>query len=91
MCLYVCVVIAGQSILLLPLIGSVEVDLSNYVTVSNLETTLLDYVEKEVGKGLSTNDYTNTDKKVKFQYRPNILLKKTKLIWYTSRSTSKPY
>ena len=34
------------------------VDLSNYVTISNLETILLDYVEVEVGK-LSENDLTD--------------------------------
>ncbi len=40
-------------------------DLDNdegFVKESDLETTLLNYVEKETGKGLSTNDYTNADK-----------------------------
>lgn len=40
-------------------------DLDNdegFVKESDLETTLLNYVEKEAGKGLSTNDYTTDEK-----------------------------
>lgn len=37
------------------------VDLTDYVTDTSLATTLDDYVEKETGKGLSTNDYTTAE------------------------------
>lgn len=56
-------------------IGETEIDLSDYVTSSDLITTLQNYVtttafvtalqnyvEKVEGKGLSTNDYTNEEK-----------------------------
>ena len=37
-----------------------ETDLSNYYNKSETETLLSNKVEKEVGKGLSTNDFTDT-------------------------------
>lgn len=37
-------------------------DLLNYYTKSEINTLLELYVEKETGKGLSTNDYTNEEK-----------------------------
>lgn len=43
-------------------IGETDVDLSDYVTETDLETTLEDYVQKETGKGLSTNDYTKAER-----------------------------
>ena len=58
-------------------IGDTEIDLSGYVTTTALNTALADYttttdlttllagkVDKVTGKGLSTNDYTNTDKEL---------------------------
>lgn len=40
-------------------IGSTDVDLSGYVTTTDLATTLNGYVAKETGKGLSSNDFTD--------------------------------
>lgn len=39
-----------------------EADLINYYTKNQINTLLEDYVEKETGKGLSTNDYDDTEK-----------------------------
>lgn len=43
-------------------IGSTEIDLSNYYTKTETDTLLSGKVDKEVGKGLSTNDYTTAEK-----------------------------
>jgi len=43
-------------------IGDTEIDLSNYYTKSETDTLLSSKVDKVAGKGLSENDYTNTDK-----------------------------
>ena len=40
-------------------IGSTDVDLSGYVTTTDLATALNGYVAKETGKGLSSNDFTD--------------------------------
>ena len=40
-------------------IGSTDVDLSGYVTTTDLTTALNGYVAKETGKGLSSNDFTD--------------------------------
>ena len=40
-------------------IGSTDVDLSGYVTTTDLATALNSYVAKETGKGLSSNDFTD--------------------------------
>lgn len=40
------------------------VDLSNYYTKSETDTLLAGKVDKVIGKGLSTNDYSDTDKAV---------------------------
>lgn len=37
-------------------------DLTNYYNKNQIDTKLLDYVGKEPGKGLSSNDYTNEEK-----------------------------
>jgi len=42
--------------------GDLSVDLSDYYTKSQVDTALEDKVEKEEGKGLSTEDYTTTEK-----------------------------
>jgi len=42
------------------LIGDTEVDLSNYYTKAQTDTLLNAKVDKIAGKGLSTNDFTNT-------------------------------
>ena len=44
------------------LIGSTSVDLTNYYTKSQTDNLLGDKVDKESGKGLSTNDYTTAEK-----------------------------
>ena len=44
------------------LIGSTSVNLSNYYTKSQTDTLLGNKVDKESGKGLSTNDYTTAEK-----------------------------
>ena len=44
------------------LIGSTEMDLSNYYTKTETDTLLGDKVDKVSGKGLSTNDYTTNEK-----------------------------
>ena len=43
-------------------IGSTEIDLSNYYTKTETDTLLSGKVDKEAGKGLSTNDYTDAEK-----------------------------
>lgn len=43
-------------------IGSTEIDLSNYYTKSQADNLLGDKVDKESGKGLSTNDFTTAEK-----------------------------
>ena len=43
-------------------IGSTAADLSNYYTKSQADTLLTEKVDKEAGKGLSTNDFTNAEK-----------------------------
>lgn len=43
-------------------IGSTEIDLSNYYTKTETDTLLGGKVDKVNGKGLSTNDYTDTEK-----------------------------
>lgn len=43
-------------------IGSTEIDLSNYYTKTQADDLLDDKVDKVNGKGLSTNDYTTTEK-----------------------------
>ena len=43
------------------LIGSTEVDLSNYYTQTQVDTLLADKVDKVSGKGLSTEDYTTAE------------------------------
>ena len=43
-------------------IGSTEIDLSNYYTKTQTDNLLGDKVDKESGKGLSTNDYTTAEK-----------------------------
>lgn len=45
-------------------IGSSAVDLSDYYTKSQVEELLEGYVPAETGKGLSSNDYTETDKEL---------------------------
>lgn len=42
--------------------GDTSTDLSNYYTKSEVNTALGDKVDKVSGKGLSTNDYTTTEK-----------------------------
>lgn len=44
------------------IIGSTQVDLTNYPTKGELNTLLENKVDKEVGKGLSSNDYTIVEK-----------------------------
>lgn len=44
------------------LLGSQTVNLSGYVTTSSMNTALANKVDKVEGKGLSTNDYTTTEK-----------------------------
>lgn len=44
------------------LIGTINIDLSNYYTKGQVDGLLQAYVLKEAGKGLSTNDYTTTEK-----------------------------
>ena len=41
-------------------IGDTSVDLSNYYTISQVDTLLSNKVDKVSGKGLSTNDFTTT-------------------------------
>ena len=68
------------------LIGDTQIDLSNYVTTSQLTTALADYttttalttlladkVDKVSGKGLSTNDYDNTEKQKVADAQPKTL------------------
>lgn len=43
-------------------IGSTEIDLSNYYTKTEADNLLDDKVDKESGKGLSTNDFTTAEK-----------------------------
>lgn len=43
-------------------IGSTELDLSNYYTKTEIDTALGGKVDKVQGKGLSTNDYDDTEK-----------------------------
>lgn len=43
-------------------IGSTEIDLSNYYTKTQTDNLLGDKVDKESGKGLSTNDFTTAEK-----------------------------
>lgn len=43
-------------------IGSTEIDLSNYYTKTQADDLLGDKVDKESGKGLSTNDFTTAEK-----------------------------
>lgn len=43
-------------------IGSTEIDLSNYYTKTQADDLLGDKVDKESGKGLSTEDYTTAEK-----------------------------
>lgn len=43
-------------------IGSTEIDLSNYYTKTQADDLLDDKVDKVNGKGLSTNDFTTTEK-----------------------------
>ena len=43
------------------LIGDTEIDLSDYVTDTELATALADKVDKVSGKGLSTEDFTTSD------------------------------
>lgn len=43
-------------------IGSTEIDLSNYYTKAQTDNLLGDKVDKESGKGLSTNDFTTAEK-----------------------------
>ena len=43
-------------------IGSTEIDLSNYYTKSQADDLLGDKVDKESGKGLSTEDFTTAEK-----------------------------
>ena len=45
------------------MIGSLEVDLSDYYTKEEANVLFNGKVDKVSGKGLSTNDYTNVDKK----------------------------
>ncbi len=56
--------INGQSVLGIGdiVISGEEVDLTNYYDKTQTETLLSNKVEKEAGKGLSTNDFTNTFK-----------------------------
>lgn len=44
------------------LIGSVKLDLSNYYNKTQIDSMLESYVLQEAGKGLSTNDFTTTEK-----------------------------
>lgn len=44
------------------LIGTINIDLSNYYTKGQVDGLLEAYVPKEAGKGLSTNDYTTAEK-----------------------------
>lgn len=43
-------------------IGTINIDLSNYYTILEVDGLLEAYVPKETGKGLSTNDFTTTEK-----------------------------
>lgn len=43
-------------------LGKVKVNLSEYYTSSEVDSKLQSKVDKEAGKGLSTNDYTTADK-----------------------------
>ena len=43
-------------------IGSTTADLTNYYTKSQVDTLLSNKVDKEAGKGLSTNDFTTAEK-----------------------------
>ena len=43
-------------------IGDTEIDLSDYYNKTETDTLLSGKVDKEVGKGLSTNDYTTAEK-----------------------------
>ena len=49
-------------------IGSTSVDLTNYYTKTQTDTLLADKVDKVSGKGLSTNDFTNSYKSVLDNY-----------------------
>ena len=42
--------------------NSISIDLSDYVQTTTLTTELAKKVDKEIGKSLSSNDYTNEDK-----------------------------
>lgn len=44
------------------LLDDTTVDLSGYTTTEGMNALLADKVDKETGKGLSTNDYTTTEK-----------------------------
>ena len=58
-------------------IGSTSVDLTNYYTKTQTDTLLNNKVDKVSGKGLSTNDFTNTYKSVLDNYTVDSTLNST--------------
>ena len=58
-------------------IGSTSVDLTNYYTKTQTDTLLNNKVDKVSGKGLSTNDFTNTYKSVLDNYTVDSTLDST--------------
>ena len=58
-------------------IGSTSVDLTNYYTKTQVNTLLNDKVDKVIGKGLSTNDFTNAYKSVLDNYTVDSTLNST--------------
>ena len=58
-------------------LGSTSVDLSNYYTKGQTDTLLESKVDKVVGKGLSTNDFTNAYKSILDNYTVDSTLDST--------------
>ena len=58
-------------------IGSTSVDLTNYYTKTQTDTLLADKVDKVSGKGLSTNDFTNSYKSILDNYTVDSTLDST--------------
>lgn len=58
-------------------IGSTSVDLSNYYTKAQTDTLFDSKVDKVLGKGLSTNDFTNSYKSILDNYTVDSVLNST--------------